>query len=428
MSFRIANPSWRWIFLTLAVFVFLAVSYTAGRFAYADHLESSSQPEDWLRATQLEPGNGAYWYKLGLYRELDIENGDLSKAIEYLTRASELDPRSATYLMGLAGAYETAGQPAKARQSYLSALEVYPLSTETHWRYSSFLLRQGDSQHAFAEMHLALVGDRTLIPLAISRVWLETHEVQPLLTMVLPDDVDAYQQAVEWFCNARELDSALAAWKRLISLHKAIPIKNAFLLEDHLLNENRGDEARDVWQEALTASGNGNENPANGSLVFNGGFESDPVNGGLDWHLDSTQGASFEFDTAAPHSGRRALRIKFDGTQNINFMGAWQIVPVDPGRHYRFEGFLRTSEITTDSGVRFTISFTGADQAEIVLDNLTGDHPWTAQTAEFTPAAGVHVARITVSRSPSRKFDNKLAGTAWVDDVSLIPAGAISHP
>jgi tetratricopeptide (TPR) repeat protein len=428
MSFRIANPFWRWIFLSLSIFVFLVVTYVGAKSAYADHLESSSQPENWLRATQLEPDNGAYWYKLGLYREMDIENGDLNKAIEYISRASALDPRSATYSMGLAVAYETAGQPAKARESYLSALSEYPLSPETHWRYGSFLLRQGDTKQAYPEIHLAVVGDRDLIPLAVSRVWLETREVQPLLATVLPSDVDAYQQALEWFCDAREMDAALAVWKRLIGLHQTIPIANSFLLEDRLVNANRGDDARQVWQEAIAASGNRSETPPAGSLVFNGNFESDPVNGGLDWHIVPTQGVTFDFDTTAPHSGRRALRIKFDGNQNTDFKGLWQAVPVESGKHYRFEGYLRTSGITTDSGVRFMILLPGGAQEPIVMDNLTGDHPWTAQTAEFTPAAGVHEARIFLERTPSQKFANKLAGTAWVDDITLIPVGVSSHP
>jgi tetratricopeptide (TPR) repeat protein len=428
MSFRIANPSWRWIILSLTLFVFLVVTYAGSKSAYANYLESSSRPEDWLRATQIEPDNGAYWYKLGLYREWDIDSGDLNKAIEYLRRAAALDPRSATYLMALAGAYETAGESAKARQSYLTALEDYPLSSETHWRYGSFLLRQGDTKQAYAEIHSAVLGDRTLIPLAVSRVWLETHDVQPLLTAILPSDIDANQQALEWFCNAREMESALAVWKRMIGLHQTIPIKNVFPLEEVLVNTNRGDDARQVWYEAIAASGIGSETRTDGSLVFNGGFESDPVNGGLDWHIVPTQGVTFEYDTAAAHSGRRALRLKFDGTQNIAFQGVWQVVPVEPGRRYRFEGFLRTAGITTDSGVRFTIGFSGANQAPIVLDNLTGDNPWTAQTAEFTAATGVHVARIIVYRPPSQKFDNKLAGTAWVDDVSVIPVGASGHP
>jgi hypothetical protein len=429
MSTRIANPSWRWIILAFTLVLFLVLAYAGSRFAYADQLESSSHPEDWLRAAQIEPDNGAFWYKVGLYREWDIDNGDLNKAIEYLSRASALDPRSATYLMSLGGAYETADQPAKARQSYLAALEDYPLSAEAHWRYGSFLLRQGDTNQAFREIHTAVIGDRALIPLAVSRVWLETHDVQSLLTAVLPSDIETYEQAMEWFCNTeKEPDPALVVWKRMIGLHETLPIESAFPLVEVLLHANRGDDARQVWIEALIASGNRNEVQAGGSLVFNGGFEFDPVNGGLDWHVDPTRGVTFNYDASAPHSGRRALRLQFGGAQNINFQAVWQDVPVETGRRYRFEGFLRTSSITTDSGVRFEIMFPGTSQAPIILDNLTEDHPWTLQTAEFTPAADVHVARIMLYRPPSQRLNNKLAGTAWVDDVSILPVGDSGRP
>jgi pentatricopeptide repeat protein len=432
MNSRIANPSWRWIILSLTIIVFLVVTYSGAKSAYANHLESSTHPEDWLRATQIEPANGEYWYKLGLYREWDIDNGDLNKAIEYLSRATSIDPRSATYLMALAGAYETAGQPTKAMQSYVAAVEDYPLSAETRWRYGSFLLRQGDTKQAYAEMHRAVLGNPKLIPLVVSRVWLDGHDVQPLITTILPTDIESNQQALEWFCNAREPDAALAVWKRMIASGQTFPIADAIPLVDILLGIRRGDDARQVWREALSASGNRNEVRTDGAIaaneVFNGGFEFDPVNGGLDWHVDVTPGAASDYDTSALHSGRRALRLRFGGTHNISYQGVWQIVPLDPGRSYRFEGYIRTSGITTDSGVRFMIVFSGADQAPIILDNFTGDHPWTAQTAEFTLAAGVYQAKIIIYRPSSQKFDNKLAGTAWVDDVSITPTGASQRP
>jgi tetratricopeptide (TPR) repeat protein len=428
MNSRNANPFWRWIVCFFSVVVFLVVAYAGCKSAYADHLESSTRPEDWGRATQIEPANGNYWYKLGLYRELDIDNGDLNKAIEYFSRAATIDPRSAAYLMSLGGAYESAGQPAKAMQAYQAAVEVYPLSSETHWRYGSFLLRRGDTQQAYSEMHRAVLGDRTLVPLVVSRVWLERHDVQPLVTTILPPDIESNQQALDWFCEARELDAALAVWKRLANSGEAVPISISIRLVDSLLGANRGDDARQVWQEALSASGNKNEASTGGSLVFNGGFEFDSVNGGFDWHVEPTQGVKSDYDTSAPHSGKRALRLKFDGAHNISYEGVWQTVAVEPGRQYHFEGYLRTSAITTDSGIRFRIVFPGANQAPILLDSFTGDNPWTAQTTEFTIESGVHQAKIIVYRPSSQRFDNKLAGTAWVDDVSITPVGDSKLP
>jgi hypothetical protein len=120
--------------------------------------------------------------------------------------------------------------------------------------------------------------------------------------------------------------------------------------------------------------------------------------------------------------------VGFDGTQNFNFTGLWQNIPVEPNTKYHFEGYLRTGGITTDSGPRFVIAFAGGRQPEILLENFTGDRRWELQTADFTTAADVHLVQIMVSRQPSQRYDNKMAGFVWVDDVSLVPTGGNPVP
>jgi tetratricopeptide (TPR) repeat protein len=426
----LAKPGWRWAIFAFTLIVFLAVGISSGRVLFADQMESSSQPAEWLRAAQLEPGNGDYWFKLGLNRQWDLDNTDSTQTINYFLRAVAIDPRSATYWTELAGAYETANQVAAARQAYQKALDNYPASSEVHWRYGSFLIRQGEIGQGYAEIHLALRIDPKLIPLAISRVWPATQDVGALLSAVLPDTEDAQSQALDWFCSEKLTDPALAVWKHMVAASRPIPIQAAFPLEDVLLETFLGDEARQVWREAVIASGNPAEVEAGNSLVFNGGFEYDATDGGLGWHIERMLGVKYDYDTSDPHEGKRALRMSFDGAQNLSFQGVWQLIPVEPNTRYHFEGYLRTSGITTDSGIRFLIYFLGPTQSQqpsIILDNFTGDHPWEAQRADFTTGADVHVLRVTMYRPPSQRFSNKLAGIAWVDDVSLTAAGP-SHP
>jgi hypothetical protein len=42
--------------------------------------------------------------------------------------------------------------------------------------------------------------------------------------------------------------------------------------------------------------------------------------------------------------------------------------------------------------------------------------------SDFVTSPETRVVRITLRRVPSWKFDNKLGGTVWVDDVSLTAA------
>jgi tetratricopeptide (TPR) repeat protein len=426
MNAFLQKPSQRWSVFLFTLLVSSTICVASGHAWYADHLAQSSQSGDWLRAAQLEPGNGEYWYKLGFNGQFDLDHSDPNQEIKYLQRAVALDPRSADYLMELAGAYESAGQSSLAREAYHTALADYPASAVAHFRFGSFLLRQDDTRQAYSELHFALQADPRLIPLTVSRVWPATHDAEALVKDVLPDTLDAQQQALEIFSTDNELDPALAVWKHMVASGHTIPIATVFPLEGILLQADRGDDARDTWRQALIASGNPGEAQTGDSLIFNGGFEYDSTNGGLDWNLRATPGVNFDYDSANAHSGKRALRLTFDGEQNIGFETVFQIVPVHPNTSYHFQGFLKTTGVTTESGIQFFISLPGAP-SPLMLDNFTGDHPWQMQSADFTTSASAHQIVVELYRAKSVRFNNKLAGTAWVDDVSIVPAGS-PHP
>ncbi len=266
-----------------------------------------------------------------------------------------------------------------------------------------------------------------LIPLAISRVWAATHDADALVNDVLPNSEESQQVALEAFSEDSQIEPALSVWKHMIAASEAIPIQAAFPLENILLAANRGDEGRDVWRQALVASGHPDEAKTGDSLIFNGGFEFDATDGGLDWHLVPIPGVSYDYDSANPHSGKRALRLTFDGEQNPGIQTVSQNVPVQPNTRYHFEAFIRTAGVTTESGLRFFIAFAGATQQPLILDNFTGNHPWEKQSADFTTAADVHLVVVQLYRTKSVRFSNNLAGTAWVDDISIVPAES-PHP
>ena len=47
---------------------------------------------------------------------------------------------------------------------------------------------------------------------------------------------------------------------------------------------------------------------------------------------------------------------------------------------------------------------------------------------DYTTAPVTHFLLIQLRRSPSRLFENKLNGTAWIGDVSLTPNSAKPQP
>jgi hypothetical protein len=178
------------------------------------------------------------------------------------------------------------------------------------------------------------------------------------------------------------------------------------------------DEASIVWQQACSASGIAVE-PQDNSLIWDGGFERALLNGGFAWRYQPILGGDINLDEEVVHSGRRSLRVIFDGTSNVNFENIWQFVPVQPNTRYRFNAYLRSQEITTDKGMRFQIAGSGISNQ--FTPNVVGTQPWTLEDVEFTTGSETRLLRISLRRETSTKFGNKIGGTVWVDDVSLVP-------
>ena len=159
--------------------------------------------------------------------------------------------------------------------------------------------------------------------------------------------------------------------------------------------------------------------------MFNGGFEHGVANGGFDWREVLGDGVRFGLDETVAHSGSRSLRIEFDGSANLDFENLFQYVAVDPSTNYHFSAYLHTEGLSTDRGMRFEIvDPRHPNVTRVATFELTGTNAWIPVEAEVVTGPSTHVLKITLQRMPSWKFDNKLRGTVWVDDVTLIPVAA----
>ena len=228
--------------------------------------------------------------------------------------------------------------------------------------------------------------------------------------------------ALDYFLSQQQTDAALIVWDQLLGLKPAPQMADAVPLINGLISQERVEDAQRVWRQALGATGWPQDEAGGSSLVFNGGFEHDLLNGAFDWREDPVSGAAFGSDSDVVHTGGRALRITFDGSANLDFQNLWQFCPVEPHQRYHFSAYLRLEGISTDSGIRFAIHDAFHPAAlQILSPDLLGSHPWSLVEADFVTGPQTHLLIIALRRLPSWKFDNKLRGTVWVDDVSLVP-------
>jgi len=396
--------------------------WEAARVGIAAEYAASSKPELRRRAARWEPDNAAYWAQLGSMEAWNLEGGDLEKAVVDYERAVTANPHSDRNWLELAAIYDTRGQSSLARAAYERAQYNHPISPVVAWRYGNFLLRQGTGSEACRQFRRALLADPELTEDAVAAWWKNGLQATQPIAEVLPPRNTHYFKALDYFSRQNEIDAALRVWDDLLRLGQPVELGQSLSLVNDTISAGRVEDAQRVWQQALDVSGWPRDANQQSSLIFNGGFEHDFANGGFDWRELESSGASYSFDTAVAHSGSRSLRVSFSGTSNLDFQHVLQYVAVETEHRYKFRAYLKSADVSTDSGVRFLI----ADPVhpalpQVFTAGVTGSQTWTRVETEILVGPDTRLLRIALRRTPSSKFDNKLRGTVWVDDVSLFP-------
>src|SRR2546427_9365859 len=143
MILRLSSNAQRAVVVAASFAVALILSYFSIRNALAAHYADSQTAEGYERAVHLEPTDPQNWYLLGRYWQYNLEDPDAARAIHSYLAALSLNPASSETWLDLATVYETEGNVVAARDAFLRAKKVYPLSAEASWRYGNFLLRRG---------------------------------------------------------------------------------------------------------------------------------------------------------------------------------------------------------------------------------------------------------------------------------------------
>jgi hypothetical protein len=310
----------------------------------------------------------------------------------------------------------------------LQAKRVYPSSAEVTWRYGNFLLRQNELPAAFTEIRQSLSVDPKRAAEAFSRCWRVDPDIQAILDQVLPPSPPIYLATIRELDADAAIDPALAVWNRLESLHPRLSLNEAIPFIDSLIQAHRIDDAHRTWDQAVALADSPPAVDPAGSVLWDGGFETGVIGGGFAWTLaPSARGVQATFDSNEKHSGQRSLRLVFDGSRNVDFSGVCHAVQVQPGTSYVFSAWVHTQALTTDQGVRFRLDWLeNGRSASTETTEVHGTQPWTQLTLPWTAVAGVNQLRVCVARHPSDDFGSRIHGTAWVDDVALVPGSSAS--
>ena len=327
---------------------------------------------------------------------------DLANAQRILEQLLATNAASAEQWWSLGAVLAKTGQMEKGRYCYLRAAELAPNSVEAQLAVASFYINAGEGRSALP--YLGKILDRTGLYDDTVFNYLDALKLD-FNQIAAHSGVSAQSRGAQSYfrhlLSTGDVDNARKAW------HWLNPASaDAKLADDYvtfLANKGLADEAAQTWDtkwgESQTA------------LLHNGEFERDPSAAFFDWRISSRQHVGVSRDEMVFHAGRSSLRIQFDGQENLDYAGISQRVFLQPGA-YRLSAFVRTQDITTDQGVALRI-------LNVETEKVTGTVDWKQLEAAVVVPFPARIVEIQMVRHPSLRFDSKIAGTAWIDSVTL---------
>jgi tetratricopeptide (TPR) repeat protein len=345
------------------------------------------------------------------------KEANIQQAIRTFRTALQRDPQDPYRWADLGDAFLKAGQKEDARYCFGEVLALAPRSANFLLRVADFYFQIGENQQALP-ITTRILG---LIPDYDSVIYSEyvrnVVRAEDVLRFGLPEGSRAAKSWLQFQIQAGRLDDAQRTWDWVVGHGYA---DNALTGEyaDFLIRRGHPDSAASAWTQQMGARADDYEKS---NYLFNGDFESDPTQSPFDWNVARTEGVEVARDCTTALSGKCSLRISFAGTQNLGFAAVSQLAFVRPGS-YRLRAFIRTEALTTDQGIRFRISDAEVPaRLDDIFGQFTGSSPWSSIDHDLVVALKTRLLRIEVIRQPSLKFDNKIGGVAWIDDVELEP-------
>jgi hypothetical protein len=353
------------------------------------------------------------------YRQLWLGNsGDSGGAIDRFRSALAADPAFPYRWSDLGDALLSDPSPnslSRARYCFDRALALAPGDPQIALRAANFHFRVGETVTALRldseVLRLVPDYDQTVF-LAYFRMGGDPRRV---LDTGIGSNPRAGGEYLRFLSGRADFRGADFVWAWLEQHHYATAPLAGFRAAS-LLSQSRPAEAFALRARYLTPRGS---SVSGSELVENAGFETAPSGVGFDWRVDPCSGVAVTVDSRLSHSGSSSLRVVFDGQGNVDFHHVGQPVWLETGR-YRLSAWVRSDDLTTDQGLALHLKAPGLD---VFTPAATGSQGWTPVTVEFTVSGSAVPGRLEIVRCPSARFDNRIRGTAWIDDVSLVRLG-----
>lgn len=356
------------------------------------------------------------------------QESNAAEGIQHLRRATELSPLNRHYHADLASACDAQGDTSCADGEWQLLAKLCPMVPVYQSHAAQSYLRTNRLDEAVAGFQRLLELDPAYGP----ESWFALRAVldpdvifrRTIPAAAAPELKLSY---VGFLSNQGDDDSAFRIWQLVAAENRAFPFSSAKPYLERLLDLGRIEEAENVWHDLQRLKIVDTPPKADGgNLIFNGDFELLPLDAGFDWRW-SDQNTYLGIDFAAPgaYHGARCLRIDYTVSRNEEYEPVAQFVRVFPNRSYRLEAYVRSDEITSDTGPSLRVSDTQLGSfPDVVSETTVGTTPWHPVHVSFSTGPETQFVRLSVWRPRGRLFPTEISGTFWMDAASLKDTGA----
>ena len=369
-------------------------------------------------AVGLAPGDPLTHWTLAELEQGRASLGEANQSVTEYEQAVRLAPQDYRFWLALGRAREQSGDSEKGEKAMRRAVELAPAYSYPRWYLGNLLLRSGHEAEAFAELRRASEADPQLRAQVFNLVW-AVHGKNPFeLSNAIGSTPEARAEFAKYLVDRKEIDEGLNIWRGLTATEKQANRSVGEALMKSVVEAKRYPQALEIWNGLeIDDAGRGKV-----GQVFDGGFEqnisgSAPVFG---WQVKSGQQAQVAIDPASAHGGTHSLRLLFKARSNIDATVS-QLVVVQPGTQYDFEGFLKTNKLES-AGTPVWEILDAAEGSVLARSEPApgGTNDWQRIAIAFKTGAKVEAIIIRLNRASCG--DNSVCpifGNLWYDDFDL---------
>src|SRR5262245_32286273 len=320
-------------------------------------------PREWLlAAAERFPNSARINLKLA---DAEIAGGGVAQydpqAESHAMQAVNLSPWNYQARRLLATAQELNGKQEETENSLRTAVKLAPNHPELNWEFANLLTRRGKLDESFEPFRIARRSNGELLLSAVETIWRSSGGKLDTLKAFAGNDAELSLAVVKFLIEQDLMTEAVSVFNSIDKQTVARSPQSRELVTT-LMRAGQFGLAKSTWLELMAASKTGGAETGKtlvgNALVWNGGFETDAVEGlsHFDWAIHENKYARIVIDRNFARTGSRSLKVVFSGLDTTTLRDqVQQTIILKPGSNYRLECYAKVKDLVTPEGPRIAI-------------------------------------------------------------------------